>query len=56
MDANKVQLGACVSKHGKPVAFYSRKLNPAQTQYTAVERELLTPVERLKEFRKIILE
>ena len=30
-DASKVQLGACISQEGRPAAFYSRKLNPAQT-------------------------
>ena len=49
-DAYKLQLGACMSHKGKPVAFYSRKLQPAQTRYTTTERELVSIVETLKEF------
>ena len=33
-DASKLQLGAVISQEGKPIAFYSRKLNPAQVNYT----------------------
>jgi RNase H-like domain found in reverse transcriptase len=29
-DASKVQLRACILQEGRPVAFYSRKLNLAQ--------------------------
>ena len=54
-DASKLQLGAVISQNGKPIAFYSRKLNPAQTRYTTTERELLSIVETLKEFRSILL-
>jgi hypothetical protein len=49
-DASKLQLGACISQGGKPVAFYSCTLQPAQTRYTTTESELLLIVETLKEF------
>jgi hypothetical protein len=54
-DASHTQLGAVISEDGKPIAFYSRKLNAVQTRYTTTERELLSIVETLKEFHNILL-
>jgi hypothetical protein len=54
-DASHTQLGAVISQDNKPIAFYSRKLNPTQTRYTVTERELLSIVDTLKEFRNILL-
>jgi RNase H-like domain found in reverse transcriptase len=54
-DASLLQLGVVILQQGKPIAFYSRKVNPAQMRYTTTERKLLSIVETLKEFRNILL-
>ena len=54
-DASDLQLGAVISQNNKPITFYSRKLNPAQTRYTKTEKELLAIIETLKEFKNILL-
>jgi hypothetical protein len=43
-DASNKQLGAVIMQEVKPLDFYSRKINSAQTRYTTGEQELLSIV------------
>ena len=54
-DASHTQLGPVISQKNKPIAFYSRKLQPAQRRYKTTEHELLSIIEALKEFKNILL-
>ena len=54
-NASVFQLGAVISKKGKPIAFYSRKITYSSQRYTVMEGELLSIVETLTEFRSVLL-
>ena len=56
MDASGLQQGAVIMQEGKPQAFYSCKLNSAQRNYDMHDKELLSIVETLKDFRNILFE
>ena len=49
------RLAQSYPKKGKPITFYSQKKNSAQQNYTTTEKEVLSVVANLKEFRNILL-
>ena len=53
-DASDLQLGATLVKNGRPLGYYTRKLNTAQQNYTVGEKELLGIVEGFKAFDGIL--
>ena len=54
-DDSKLKIGAVIPQKGKTIALYSWKMNINQNNYTTTERELLSIVSTLKEFRSILL-
>ena len=53
-DASDYQLGGVIVQDNFPAAFYSRKLNSAQRNYTTMEEELFSIVETATHHRGII--
>lgn len=57
-DASNTAIGAVIQQRieedWQPLAFFSKKMNKAQTQYSAYDRELLAIYESVKHFRHML--
>ena len=53
-DASMSGLGACLLQDGHPVAYASRALTPAETNYAQIEKELLSIVFGVERFESYV--
>lgn len=53
-DASNFAIGAVLQQDTRPVAYYSRKLNPAERNYSVYDKELLAVITALKHWKHFL--
>ena len=53
-DASNVAISAVLQQHNRPVAFFSRKLNSAERNYSVYDKELLSVIHALKHWKHFL--
>ena len=54
-DARNIEVGVALSQEGRPVAFFSERLNEAKTRYSTYDLELYALVQALKKWGNYLL-
>lgn len=54
-DASDVAIAATLSQNSRPVAFFSRTLNPSEKHHSAIEKEAYAIVEAVRKWRHYLL-
>ena len=54
-DASEMALSACLNQNGRPVAFFSRTLQPHERRHSSVEKEAAAIVEAIRKWRHYLV-
>ena len=54
-DASDIAIAATLNQNGRPVAFFSRTLNPSERHHSAVEKEACAIVEAIRKWRHFLI-